>query len=802
MNTCEVAIIGSGPAGLSAAARAAELGLPHILLESAPQLANTLFKYQKGKRVMAEPRALPLRSPMPFSEGIREDILAAWNRISDETGVQVRLNAEVVDISGQLGAFSLHLKGGESVAARHVVLAIGLQGNQRKIGVDGDHLPFVQYQLDDPEEYEDEVIVVLGAGDSAIENALALMEQNKVIIVNRRDEFARAKEGNLKSILKAIQEGKVESYFNTSVVRVTPSPDAQGGIIVLNTSSGEVEVPCQRIIARLGAVPPRQFLERLGVAFASQEANAPPNLTSRYESTVPGLYIVGSLAGYPLIKQALNQGYEVIEFIQGRDVEPADEPLLRDKFRVFSDGHGDLSVAAILDLIGRTLPLLAGLAPLQLREFMLDSHLIRVPQGQVIFRRNDYTDTFYSILEGEVGVEGLDPGRQIRLGRGEFFGEMSLISGRRRSATVVASRDCVLIETPRRSMTRLLNSVAAVKRVIDEAFLLRAVQAHIAPHLDLDKLAGLVHGAQLHHYKGGQVLFREGDAGATLHLVRRGSLTVSRTIGGREIVLSYVHAGQYVGEMAMLGDQRRTATVRAAVDTETIGLEGSHMQALLAEEPELRRQMEKQFHDRLAQNVQMEARPDSGTIISYLVQQGVGEATDVLLIDESLCVRCDHCEKACAATHRGTSRLDREAGPTFASIHVPTSCRHCEHPHCMKDCPPDAIHRSANGEVFIGDNCIGCGNCQSNCPYGVIQMAVPGATQPAGLLSWLLFGVGREPGAEVAHEHAGNAAKVAVKCDMCKDLRGGPACVRACPTGAAIRVNPREFMTVANLAHY
>jgi Fe-S-cluster-containing dehydrogenase component len=71
----------------------------------------------------------------------------------------------------------------------------------------------------------------------------------------------------------------------------------------------------------------------------------------------------------------------------------------------------------------------------------------------------------------------------------------------------------------------------------------------------------------------------------------------------------------------------------------------------------------------------------------------VGEATDVLLIDEKLCVGCDNCEKACADSHDGLSRLNREAGKTFAHLHVPTSCRHCEHPHCMADCPPNAIHR-------------------------------------------------------------------------------------------------------------
>ncbi len=181
-------------------------------------------------------------------------------------------------------------------------------------------------------------------------------------------------------------------------------------------------------------------------------------------------------------------------------------------------------------------------------------------------------------------------------------------------------------------------------------------------------------------------------------------------------------------------------------------------------------------------------------MINFLMGQGLGESTDVLLIDESLCVRCDNCEKACADVHDGTSRLDRQAGPTFANIHIPTSCRHCENPHCMKECPPDAIHRNPSGEVFISNSCIGCGNCERNCPYGVIQMAQVNPKRSApSLLAWLITGFTTEPGRE-AHYHNAEVGKKAVKCDMCKDLSGGPACVRACPTGAAIRINPEKFM--------
>ena len=133
-------------------------------------------------------------------------------------------------------------------------------------------------------------------------------------------------------------------------------------------------------------------------------------------------------------------------------------------------------------------------------------------------------------------------------------------------------------------------------------------------------------------------------------------------------------------------------------------------------------------------------------------------------------------------------------------VHVPTSCRHCEDPHCMTDCPPDAIHRAPNGEVFITDQCIGCGNCERNCPYGVIQMAAVPEKKPS-LLSWLFFGRGPGPGEDKSAAGMGKrtGSKHAVKCDMCKDL-AGPACVRACPTGAAIRVDPAGFIDVMRRA--
>ncbi|MCW5751684.1 MAG: cyclic nucleotide-binding domain-containing protein [Alphaproteobacteria bacterium] len=790
-----VAIIGSGPGGLSAAGRAAAAGVSHILLERCDHASDTIYKYQKGKLVMATPDVLPLRSDFDFKMGIREDILGTWDRQLEEHKVNIRYGTEVVAIAGQKGAFTITLQDKSTLTAEYVILAIGLQGNINKLTVPGAELPHVQYQLDDPDEYEGEYIVVIGAGDAAIENAVALAKQNSVTIVNRSGEFARAKQGNLDLIRAAIEKNQIECYYNSSPARVTEKT------LVLRTADGEAEVRCDRVIARLGATAPRKFVEACGIVFPGPDPKALPEVSSTYESNVPGLYIIGALGGYPLIKQAMNQGYEVIEFIRGNQVEPADEPLLKERFK----GLADVTVEQVLATIRANVPIFSELNPLVLRELMLDSTVHTPKKGDIIFQRNDYSNSFYTIVQGEVEVRvnPLDDSEVVVLRQGEFFGEMGLIAGRRRTATVVARKDAILVETQRRTMLKLIASVASVKRQMDAIAIVRQIQTYIAPHTPVERLYDVASTAKLRRFKAGEILFSQGDAGDSVHLIRSGSVTVSRRIGGRDVVLSYVASGNYVGEMALLTNAPRSATVRAAVATETVAIDGKAFVDLLGSDPALRTEVEAKFRDRLEINERMERAPEAGSIIQFLIEQGVGEATDVLLIDESLCVRCDNCEKACAETHHGISRLDREAGPTFASIHVPTSCRHCEHPHCMADCPPDAIHRAPNGEVYIDDSCIGCGNCQRNCPYGVIQMAAPPPDKP-GLFSWLLFGLGYGPGEDkrlrkVHHENVDKYGKHAVKCDMCKDIEGGAACVRACPTGAAIRVDPKQFLSLAKL---
>ena len=856
-------VIGAGPAGLSAAGRAAEYDNDarannsnheptHILLEGSQLHANTIQRYQKGKHVMDEPGYLDLRSPMEFAAGTREAILGAWEQGLRDTGVNFECGVEVTEISGQHGSFSVRCGNGQTYTGDNVILSIGTQGNPRRLGVDGDTSAFAQYQLDDPDAYNDEDIVVVGAGDAAIENALGLARQNRVVIVNRRNEFSRAKQGNLDAVLAAANNRNMtfSCRYESSVKALRlPASEGEPGSITLNTPQGEEELPCHRVIARLGSIPPRAFLENCGIKLPNDAPTALPELDSHYQSNVPGLYVIGALAGYPLIKQAMNQGYDVVEFIHGNEVMPVEHPLLQLKFGLLPYRA---EVDEILDLYQKRIPMFARMNSLAFRELILESD-IRVVVGEkdhlkalgkrrselrqqrfdsiqatrdkedqrrreagsepksyraieepgitdvtlcddAIYKEGEYSNSFFTIVEGEVTLRS-GSGPETTLTAGQFFGEMSLLSGRPRIGNAYASSDTILIETPRRTMVKIMTSNKQVAQGIEAVFLQRTLQQFFAASASYHELSDIARRVTTSQFNKGDSIYAEGDTGDRLYLIRSGTVALTGRRGSKNIALGQPQSGQIFGQLALMGDPVRRESAVAAVRTELIEIEHAEFLALLKIAPESVPALQTETSRQLQHASRMESVPEGSAVISFLLDKGLGEATDALVIDEKLCIGCDQCETACAETHGGISRLDRKAGARFANVNLPIACRHCEQPHCMKECPPNAIHREPSGEVFIDDSCIGCGNCETNCPYGVIKMAYDAPKKP-GPVQWMLLGRGKGPG-DNSHapptKAAKKAGKKAVKCDACVNRKSGPACVQACPTGAAYRLSPEEF---------
>ncbi len=807
----KLAIIGAGPAGIAAGVRAAERGVAHTLYERSV-LADTIVKYQKGKLVMAEPPQLPLQADlkMIFEEAVREQVLEWWKNAVDDAGATLVEATEVLSIAGEKGAFEISMRGPDGAAtvdATHIVLSIGVQGDLRKFGIPGDEQVWVTYQLDDPQAYEDKRVVVVGVGDAGIENAIALAENgNEVTIVNRRNEIDRAKPMNKSAIETRIKSGEINYLSNASADRFEPD-----GAVFRTKDGAEVKIECDLVIGRLGATPPRSFLESLGISFPSEDKEAIPDVSDKYESNVSGIYMVGALVGYPLIKNCMNQGFEVVEHVLGQAVKPADEPVLAQKFREVGG-----TVTENLQNIQDTIPTLSPLTSVQLRQLIFESKIRVEPPGTVIYRRADFDNTFFSILEGEVELVHLDNSdptlpddqraeRRSSRSAGQFFGEDGLISGRRRGETVTTTMRSVLIEAPRNSMTKLTRSVEDVRKVIDAAYVSSAL-ASLFPSLAASTRKRLAYRSETLLHLAGSEIFSEGDEPDGLHLIRRGTADIYKRHKGVEEQIDSIRAGSTIGELAVLHPGRmRSATARAGVDCETVRIPTEVILSYVESEREIREYLERKEQEFIIADARRQH--GRGTMM-WLQKAGGKEATDLLMIDETLCVRCDNCEKACGETHGGVSRLNREAGATYmtsagSALHLPTACQHCENPKCMTDCPPDALNRDPNGEVWINDEtCIGCGNCEAYCPYDVIKMAKVDDEPGPGLLMRLLFPRRATKQAVQSKSDEGGAptVKKAVKCDLCRELpakkSGAPraACVASCPTGAIVRIDPGEYV--------
>ena len=369
---------------------------------------------------------------------------------------------------------------------------------------------------------------------------------------------------------------------------------------------------------------------------------------------------------------------------------------------------------------------------------------------------------------------------------GNFFGEMSLISGRRRTASAIAQGTTRIIEIPRKSILKLLGNAPKAKNLVDQAFMLRAFGGYLFPGIPEAALGELVDAATVESFGKDAIVFKEGDKADAFYLIRNGMVKISKKSGEKEVVLSYLVAGNFFGEAALFSDSARTATVTTIFPSEIIKLSKKDFNDFIAARPELRDVPMKKLEERRIASLVAEATPGSGTVLADLIREEVVMGTQTLIIDEHRCIRCSNCIRGCEGVHDdGQARLSL-TGIKFYNLLAPNSCWQCENPMCMLDCPPDAIVRDPRGEVYIKSNCIGCGNCERNCPYGNIFMVhvEPKKT----LFSWVkeLFG---------GKSHAEVEQTKAVKCDLCRGIKGGPACVRSCPTGAAIRLEPEEYRT-------
>jgi CRP-like cAMP-binding protein/Fe-S-cluster-containing hydrogenase component 2 len=454
------------------------------------------------------------------------------------------------------------------------------------------------------------------------------------------------------------------------------------------------------------------------------------------------------------------------------------------------------------------LPLFEGVQPLHLRRMLLSSTLRQLTIDEILCREGEYHERLYVVLEGQLEQSMVDSTRGGRarillMGPGSFHGELAVLGNQEEPYTLTAMRPSIVLELAKATIHRLKKESRPFQETMDELYRRRALwtyarQSPLLSALPEETVEELLRQSNLRLLHPGEILYREGDPAGDLYISRTGFLRVARKAGASDLVLQYFREGDVFGATAILFDQAQTATVSANTRAEVVVIPGQAVRDLLQHNPTLRTELvkEAQRNEQILQkpgnekialpvlNSMMGLTTSRALELEGLLDQGVIQGRELLVIDTSICTNCNNCVDACERRH-GSSRLDRR-GLQMGNLLFPTACRHCEDPVCLL-CSVNGIVRKPDGEItIVNDNCIGCGACAERCPYSNIQMHDRNP-KPAGLLPKLfsLIDLYKESKTDEVKPHE----RIAVKCDLCAGYKDY-ACVRGCPVGAAMRVDP------------
>jgi len=262
----DVVIVGAGPAGISATLMAKKLGIRSITLEQ-DSLGGTVYTFPRSKIVMTAPMDLPLYGQVKLYDTNKGELLQIWNEVIDKHGIQIREHAKVEEIRPLEGdLFRVVLASGEEIVTQKVLLAIGRRGTPRKLGVPGEESQKVAYRLLEPEMISGKKVVVVGGGDSAIESAMLLMDENEVILSYRKDKFSRLKPKNKTRVEASMADGTLDVQFNTNLVGINPD-----SVLIQHEETGEIkEIPNDLVYIFAGGELPTAFLQKAGVEISKR----------------------------------------------------------------------------------------------------------------------------------------------------------------------------------------------------------------------------------------------------------------------------------------------------------------------------------------------------------------------------------------------------------------------------------------------------------------------------------------------------------------------------------------------------
>ncbi len=208
--------------------------------------------------------------------------------------------------------------------------------------------------------------------------------------------------------------------------------------------------------------------------------------------------------------------------------------------------------------------------------------LVELKAGEVLFEQDDESDGMYIVIAGVLGVRVRhDDGTESEINRhapGAIVGEMALVSGQKRSATVYAINDAGLFRLSQADYKKLVAEDAQVETLISESFDSRWQVIQLSEVLrdligDVDALTVQTWHEAMEWLRlsNGDIVFRQGEAPDGMYIVINGRLrVVATTRDGKEQVIAEITPGETVGEFAVLTGEPRSATVYAVRESTVV----------------------------------------------------------------------------------------------------------------------------------------------------------------------------------------------------------------------------------------
>lgn len=256
----DLIIIGAGPAGISACLVAKKNNIKFLLLEQ-DTLGGTVFTFPRKKIVMTSPMDLPLFGKVKLFETSKAELLDLWQTVLNKNDITIQENSKVEAIVSENEIFKVVTIKGEEYTAASILLAIGRRGTPRKLNVPGEMKEKVAYRLLEPELISGKDIMVVGGGDSAIESALMLSDENHVTLSYRNEVFNRIKPANSMALNKAIAAGKLEVRLNTNLTSI----EDEFVTLAIGKDREVLKLRNDLVYIFAGGELPTQFLEKTGI---------------------------------------------------------------------------------------------------------------------------------------------------------------------------------------------------------------------------------------------------------------------------------------------------------------------------------------------------------------------------------------------------------------------------------------------------------------------------------------------------------------------------------------------------------